>query len=659
MTISTFGYPLNTLRDGVVGFIDKEPYSQPSVTTKVIIYISRGIATIKTSRSFTNEEKASIEAILTFPAPFESVLTGMKAQIEGRELIAIAQGRAAARETYEEAIDNGKTAILHEEVMRGIHVLSIGQLSSRANVTVETELVMPLANIGGTPTLRLPFTINQIYGVSPLLPADDLVTGKTINDHAIVQLIMDEDIALIDGLLIDHQPFSQSLTKTLTITFPETRFGVVEGHDAQGRRVTLSMEPLPVVDKPLNISVLFDRSGSTSGYAGGSTSIWKAMFEGIATSLKLLRQEDHIEIWDFDDECRHLGGADGPNAHCLVKLIGEPRGGTELGAALEKVVSNSQGDILILTDGNSWHSEVHNASKLGRRITSVLVGENSFEAMIGRLASLTGGQVFAAVGKDVSNAVNSAIDALRDQSSAIEGDLIGDAPRSLKTTRSGVSIKINWSEVTQQPCDAFGKYAAALALPLMNETSAEKFAIAHGICTHLTSLIIVDKQGQTSEDIPLVRKLNLSQMSEMVFCNKLSSLDINYSANVVSLSSPRYLMTDYLDTESFANTLETNKRSDLIRLAKSINWNRHANILLTGDLTPLDDEHIKLIMTMSLDDSIQKLAGDLAQIPRVVILALLAKLLSAKTAQRFSRRILAGINDDRIDASLYLLEAYV
>ena len=37
MTISTFGYPLNTLRDGVVGFIDKEPYSQPSVTTKVII----------------------------------------------------------------------------------------------------------------------------------------------------------------------------------------------------------------------------------------------------------------------------------------------------------------------------------------------------------------------------------------------------------------------------------------------------------------------------------------------------------------------------------------------------------------------------------------------------------------------------------------------
>lgn len=118
-------------------------------------------------------------------------------------------------------------------------------------------------------------------------------------------------------------------------------------------------------------------------------------------------------------------------------------------------------------------------------------------------------------------------------------------------------------------------------------------------------------------------------------------------------------MTDYLDTESFANTLETNKRSDLIRLAKSINWNRHANILLTGDLTPLDDEHIKLIMTMSLDDSIQKLAGDLAQIPRVVILALLAKLLSAKTAQRFSRRILAGINDDRIDASLYLLEAYV
>ena len=656
MTTTALGYPLNTLRDGVVGFVDKEPYAQPSVTTDVKISVERGFATILTSQTFCHDERSSIEAILTFPAPFEAVLTSLKVKIDERELTAIAQGKVTARETYEDALDRGKTAILHEEAMRGVHVLSIGQLASGVEVSVLTQMVMPLANLDGTPTLRFPFTIGQIYGASPLLPSDDLITGRTKNDCATITLHVDAGRAVVDGKAVDAQTFSHSLAKGLFVLFPETSFGLIKGHDAQGRRVSISMAPLlSTTEKLLNISILFDRSGSTAQDAGCSKSIWQAMHEGLATAFKSLRQEDRIELWDFDEECRHLGVATGSDAHGLIKLIGEARGGTELGGALEKVVSQSKGDILVLTDGNSWHTEVHKASQLGRRITSVLVGENSFEAMIGRLASLTGGQIFAAAGNDVAIAINSALNSLRDQSSAIEGDMLESRPQSLKTTRSGVKIDVHWSEFTQNPCDAIGRYAAALSLPLMSETSAESFAISHDLCTHLTSLIIVDEAGTTSSDIPLVRKLQLSDVA--------MDYQPSYSMqmNIIPKISGQYFSAKDLSMDWFAleDTFEKSKFSPtegLIYLARRIDWDCHANKLLGGELSMLDSEDAELIRQMSQVEAVEELGRDLSEDPVLVVLALLARLAEGKTAERLARRILTGVTEDKIDAITEALE---
>ena len=659
MTTTALGYPLNTLRDGVVGFVDKEPYAQPSVTTDVKISVERGFATIITSRTFCHDEKSSIEAILTFPAPFEAVLTSLKVSIDGRDLTAIAQGKVTARETYEDALDRGKTAILHEEAMRGVHVLSICQLASGVEVTVLTQMVMPLANLDGTPTLRSPFTIGQIYGASPLLPSDDLITGRTKNDCATITLHVDAGRAVVDGKAVDAQTFSHSLAKGLFVLFPETSFGLIEGHDAQGRGVSISMAPLPsTIDKLLNISILFDRSGSTAQDAGCSKSIWQAMHEGLATAFKSLRQGDRIELWDFDEECRHLGFATGSDAHSLIKLIGEARGGTELGGALEKVVSQSKGDILVLTDGNSWHTEVHKASQLGRRITSVLVGENSFEAMIGRLASLTGGQIFAAAGNDVAVAINSALNSLRDQSSAIEGDLLEDRPQSLRTTRSGVKIDVHWSDVTQKPCDAIGRYAAALALPLMSESSAESFAISHDLCTHLTSLIIVDEEGTTSPDIPLVRKVSLIDNLMASNCSRSVHMKIipEMSAQYYSL---RDLSTNWSASEEFIEENDVKSSGRIIDLVQRIDWDCHTNKLLAGKLSVLDEDDIALIRQMSQDDAIEELGRDLSEDPVTVVLALLARLAEGKTAERLARRILTSVTEDRIQAILIILATYV
>ena len=67
-----------------------------------------------------------------------------------------AQGRHRARATYEDAIDRGKSAVLHEEVLRGIHMLSIAHIPAGETIEVKTEWVTTLTVIASKGHLRIP-----------------------------------------------------------------------------------------------------------------------------------------------------------------------------------------------------------------------------------------------------------------------------------------------------------------------------------------------------------------------------------------------------------------------------------------------------------------------------------------------------------------------
>ena len=59
-----------------------------------------------------------------------------------------------------------------------------------------------------------------------------------------------------------------------------------------------------------------------------------------------------------------------------------------------------------------------------------------------------------------------------------------------------------------------GAYAAALALPAMTQEAATAAAVAHGLCSHLTSLIVVDEAGEAKAGVPNHRKVALSRPME-------------------------------------------------------------------------------------------------------------------------------------------------
>jgi hypothetical protein len=75
---------------------------------------------------------------------------------------------------------------------------------------------------------------------------------------------------------------------------------------------------------------------------------------------------------------------------------------------------------------------------------------------------------------------------------------------------------------------SLGRYAAALALPLLSDVAAEAWARAHSLCTHISSLVLVDEAGEVSQGFSQMRKVPMMEamMKDVSFA---PSRSISYS----------------------------------------------------------------------------------------------------------------------------------
>jgi hypothetical protein len=72
--------------------------------------------------------------------------------------------------------------------------------------------------------------------------------------------------------------------------------------------------------------------------------------------------------------------------------LNPPGGGTELGGAVNTALAHRATPILVLTDGQTYATEVQSTAARGAPIFAVLVGEASLDAMIGHLAAAREGR---------------------------------------------------------------------------------------------------------------------------------------------------------------------------------------------------------------------------------------------------------------------------
>ena len=675
MQTMALGHRLETLQDGLTTFCNGKAVPMPLTQTRLDVQIVAGLAMVKRSSLFRNTETTPIEAVMTFPVGFDAVVTGLSAMINGRRMIGTAKQKAEAREVYETALDEGKLSVLHEEVLRGIHVLSVGALPAGAEVEVVLEQTLALSDVAGTPFLRLPLTAGQIYGTSPLLPSDDLVTATDVKHSAKLRVSLDQGRAVLPGgsVLALNEDTEILMDRAVELRLEGACFGKLMGQSADGLLVELNLEPLAGSDALLDVHVIVDRSGSTSTpVREGDITVSQAMRDGLIQEFARLGKQDKINLWQFDDQCQDLGSATGAGSVALAQRLQGPAGGTELAGAIKAALAKGAKDILVLTDGQTWAHMVEDLKGKALRISAILAGPGSLDANIGHLCALTGGQVFYAPGRDVGSSLRSAFAGLRVSGEPIQGQVTKSGPKNLTCRRGGVNIHAAWLKeavTLENPALAqcVGRYAASLALPLMGDVAAEAWARSHSLCTHMTSLVLVDDAGEVSQGFSQMRKVPMMEPASFAPQSASFSARMNLSHTSFSMSAPesapqRRSMKSY--SQGYASTSAPTKPRKGPGLAASIlarmfptaptverfqvfagfAWDRFGDDLLAFDLTTLTVEQVDLLQGLE-DLLIAKaksqgnavLGRDQA---RIFALGLIAKSQGDRLANRFARRAL-------------------
>lgn len=646
MTASALGHPLATLRDGVTGFAGDRSRPMPLAAMRVEVAIAAGLAVVTTTRRFRNAESEPVEAVLAFPVAFDAVVTGLSAQVDGRTLVASAQARDEARDTYEGAVARGKLAVLHEEALKGVHVLTVGQIGPGAEVAVTVETVTPLTLAGTTQLLRIHTTVGELYGTSPLMPADDLVTGEGALDTATLAARAAQGRLVLEGAGPVTGEHAVPLDRPIVLSLEGGTLGERTGRDAFGRAVRLAMAPAPATDRPLDCAVLFDRSGSTGSAEGGSgLTVWEALRQGLAAAFAGLPPHDRVALWQFDSACQPLGEGRGPvEAGRLLGRLGAPAGGTELGQAVETVARSGARDVLVLTDGQTHASEAHSAAASGCRISAVLVGDGSLDAGVGHLAALTGGQVAWAPAAAVGTVIATALDGLRLPATAASGAVAAGRPSRVEACRGGVVLAASWHDAPEHApggADAVGRYAAALALPLLPAGEAGAFAAAHGLCTHLTSLVLVDEAGEAQEGLPAMRKVPLAQRAAHVNASMVLASAVKRMPAGVFGSVMHY------EIAPFAASSPAPRRDP-----QGIAWGRLGPRLAKGDLGGLLPAFHAHLARLAALDAVKSLAASIGIDPALAALALVARdagFRGDRHAARVAARLLASADPELVD----------
>jgi hypothetical protein len=666
------------------GFVIDAEMPVPLVGEHMRIKVRNGVALVSREQIFRNTEKGSIEATLTFPVPVHATLHRLAAKIGERTLNAVAKRCDEARENYEEAIDQGKTTVLHEEKVRGVHILSVAHIPPGAEIAVTHAWVAPLMLRGhGRWLLRVPVTVGDIYGNSPFGDADDLVTSNAVVHEADVEVDAGSAVATIRGSASAGRT-RLKLDGSVDIEITGIESNTVRGIAADGRGVVLSVTPDPGGDAAIDAAIVVDRSGSMRGAASelqnSRPSKHDVVIAGLLEASRTLRPTDRAELWQFDNTSELVGKPGAPLAKAIARL-GAPRGGgTDIGHALSTVIAASTAtDIVLITDGLSYALDIQVLANSGRRFTVVPVGADSLEANVGYLAALTGGQIVLVTGSaDAAEAISAAVASTRRGKLA---RLPGKWPlASAAICANGAIVEAKWGTAASVPAGerdfaiAVGAMAAAMALPQLVEDDAARVAEEHGIVCHLTSLVLVDEAGAQQEGLPGQRKVALMRPAVRTANSNyrlaqggkrgwqphaLQSWPNSWKTlwQTIDALTPHHTPGVAVSIQSYAERGGRALRT-LAEAAARINWSNNPEALRQGNLDGLSIDVAVFLVTISERADVLALAAPKRK-PIAIAIGLAAQSIAKtnRAAARVARAILGKLDKEAVRRVLEALAA--
>lgn len=633
----------------------------PLVESSYDINIESGLAVVVQTRVFENREANPIEALMTFPVGYEAVVFGLEAEIDGRRIKACARRKSQARESYEAAMDDGKAAVLHEELIRGVHMLSVGNVKPGSRITVIARTVQPLAIVSGAGRLRVPLTVGAVYGASTFLPSDDLVSGGASTDAKV-------SVTGADGVMINGMPSADvrivSTGHVIDLAVPSPSLPPLGIDPDNGTALRFFVPESDAAG--LDIDVLVDASGSMGESVGGGRrkTKWQAVNDGLAEGFEdSTGEEDRVRLWTFSTVCTPHGvSAGGSAASGLVRALPFANGGTEIAGAIHAVAaSRSEGNILLVTDGRSHRNvDLDQLRASGARVSVVLVGASALDARVGQIAAVTGGQMFVCdASSDISDFVAAALASMRRVATPIKP--ISGPEQRIERVVGGLGMILEPGEAVTRS-RAAAAYAAFLRVSALSDEAAATIAEAAGIVSHLTSLVMIDEDGGAADRMAQTRKVALAgpdgplafaQQAQWCTRQSMSSLDVSLAAGSPLLASVTGLAADFA-TAGFGYSPSDREVPLGIRAAPAAftHWNAAAAVVEGADKSRLG-ACLHWLAALAETDAVRKLAEALGMEAMVVAIAVHAATSggSDRQAARIARRVLGTADPVLVEAA--------
>ena len=375
------------------------------------------------TQTYRNRESCNIEAVYTFPLPLDAVLMDLVLELNGNTLRGIVYPKVDAEERYEDAIEDGDSAILLQQLEPGVFTINVGNIQPDERVVVRFRYAQLHRWQGDSLRFHLPTTIAPRYG-DPLaagmaphqVPEYVLSAGRGFSlsvriegelaraniecpSHPAAQSIIGEvrEIVLSGGSALMDRDFVMVVKEPA-----ESALAGLWAPDNDEYVALASFHPVfPEGDSesPRCVKLVVDCSGSMNG-----DSIAQAR-AALAEIITLLKPHDCFNLITFGSRFKLLFRNPVPAnetniriaAQCIERMDAD-MGGTEIGAALNAAyqcgtIAGVPSELLLITDGEVWQHErvVAEAKQSGHRIYSVGVGSAVSEAFVRRIAETTSG----------------------------------------------------------------------------------------------------------------------------------------------------------------------------------------------------------------------------------------------------------------------------
>lgn len=188
-----------------------------------------GLARVVLTQTFANPTSETLNVQYLLPLPADGAVSGFSFTVAGERVVGEVQGKQLARERYEAALIQGRTAALLEQTRTSLFSQSVGNLPPHETLTAEIVVDQPLRWLeeAGAWQWRFPTVVGPRYSGAPGRVADagQLVVPMSAEPLAVR---MGLELLIRDPLSEGHQPSSPSHT--------------LHVHSSGGTRVRLSEE---------------------------------------------------------------------------------------------------------------------------------------------------------------------------------------------------------------------------------------------------------------------------------------------------------------------------------------------------------------------------------------------------------------------------------